>query len=290
MTGQTGIFFQQSVPLNDADCVVLGLPWDGTVSGRSGARFGPRAIREASLNVEDYSPYLDRDISEIAFFDCGDMELPFGDTKTTLNIIKTKYTELIGAEKKIIALGGEHLVTLPMFEALYEKYGERLFVLQFDAHADLREDYLGVAYSHATVMNHIVRTIGIENTAVVGVRSGTRKEWEMLRSHPYFFSGISSIKNDDFNDFIHEKLMNRVLYITIDLDVFDPSTLPGTGTPEPGGIFFKDFIGLMKQMINLNIVGADIVELAPDYDHSGISNALAATVLRELLLITGIET
>jgi len=176
---------------------------------------------------------------------------------------------------------------LPLLEVMHERYGDDLFVIQLDAHADLRTDYLGVKYSHATVMNLITGLIGIENTAVIGVRSGTRDEWEMLRSRPNCFGGASSLPIDAFSVFALGKLGKRPVYITFDLDVFDPGILPGTGTPDPGGLTFREFVKLVRVFDSLTIVGADIVELAPDYDSSGISSALAATVFRELLLVLG---
>lgn len=283
----TGVFYQNLVSPQDADCIIVGMPWDGTVSGRPGTRYGPQAIRSATLNVEDYSPYLDRDISEIRICDAGDIELPHGDTGAALDRIRETYAQLRCSGAKMIVLGGEHLVTLPAIEVLHEAYGKRLFVVQFDAHADLREEYLGVQFSHATVMNHISRVVGIDNTAVIGIRSGTRDEWRLLREHPHCFSGVTSLNVDDFRTLARKKLAGRKLYITVDLDVFDPGVMPGTGTPEPGGIDFMTFVNLLKSMDGLDIVGADIVELTPDYDHSGISSALAATVLRELLLMLG---
>jgi agmatinase len=284
MIGKTGIFYQPMVRWEDADCVVIGLPWDGTVSGRPGSRFGPEAIRLATRNVEDYSPYLHRDISETKLHDIGDIELPFGSTNDTLTLIDSTCTPFITRKKKLVTLGGEHLGTWPIIKAMHQHYGDEIFVIQLDAHADLRSEYLGVHYSHATVMHLISELIGKENTAAVGIRSGTREEWKLLRSHPHFFGGLSSKSLSDFESFAHETLSSRRVYITLDCDVFDPGIFPGTGTPEPGGITFNDFIMIMKVLAEYDIIGADIVELAPDYDHSGISSALAATALRELIL------
>jgi agmatinase len=167
---------------------------------------------------------------------------------------------------------------------MHERFGDELFVIQLDAHADLREQYLGVRESHATVMRLIAGLVGRENTAAVGVRSGTAEEWEILRSHPRYYGGAAGHPLAAFGEFC-SGLANRKVYLTIDMDVFDPSAMPGAGTPEPGGIFFPEFVRLMKALGGADIIGADIVELAPDYDHSGISAALAGTVLREVLLL-----
>jgi agmatinase len=287
MPEQTGVFYQRMVPLRDADCILVGFPFDGTVSARPGARFGPRAARESTLHSEDYSPYLNRDIARLKIYDAGDIELPLGDTGAALAMIGKTYARLSKPGGVVVALGGEHLVTLPAIETLYKKWGDRLFVVQFDAHADLREEYLGVEMSHATVMHRIAALIGRENTAAVGIRSGTVKEWRILRSHPHCFSDTTARAIDDFIPFAERELRGRKVYVTLDLDVFDPSVMPGTGTPEPGGIDFRRFMRLLKSLASCDIVGADIVELAPDYDNSGISSALAATVLREIMLLSG---
>ncbi len=268
----------------DADCIITGIPFDGTVSSRPGTRFGPWAIRTATLDIEDYSPYLNRDISDVKLYDSGDIEIPFGDTKAVLNRTKDLYSRYISLNSRLIGLGGEHLISLPMIEVMFERYGKELFVIQFDAHADQREDYLGVKYSHATVMNLVSELIGIENIAMVGVRSGTKEEWKIIQSHPYCFGGASSRPIADFIPFVRDKLFNRKIYITVDLDVFDPGVFPGTGSPEPGGITFNEFIKLLSVIDGLDFIGADLVELAPSYDKSGISSSLAATILRELLL------
>jgi agmatinase len=277
-----GIFFRPQVPAQDADVAILGLPWDGTVSNRPGARFGPEAIRSATLGIEDYSPYQNRDIGRLAVHDAGDIELPFGDSAACLSMIGAEYAKL--ESKKIVALGGEHLVSWPLVRAMRDRHGDSLFVIQFDAHADLREEYLGVRESHATVMHLVSNLVGTGNTAAVGIRSGTAEEWAALRHHPRLYGGPAGRPLSAFGE-LGGLLAGRKVYLTIDLDVFDPSVMPGTGTPEPGGMFFPEFVGLLRSLDGLDIVGADIVELAPDYDRSGISAALAGTVLRELLLL-----
>lgn len=278
-----GIFFKPQVPLREADVAIIGLPWDGTASNRPGARFGPEAIRSATLGIEDYSPYLDGDISRLKIHDAGDLELPLGDTAAALDKIYKEYVHLSG--QKMVALGGEHLVSWPLVQVMHKQYGDDLFVIQFDAHADLREQYLWVKLSHATVMNLITGLLGRENTAAVGIRSGASEEWNILSRHPHYFGGVSGKPLDTFPAFAAGSLKGRKVYLSLDLDIFDPGIMPGTGAPEPGGISFSEFIPLLKSLENVEIVGADIVELAPVYDHSGISQALAGTVLREILLL-----
>ncbi|MFC1509615.1 agmatinase, partial [Candidatus Omnitrophota bacterium] len=224
------------------------------------------------------------DISELKIFDVGDIEIPVGDSAAVLTAIRREYSRLTHENASLVTLGGEHLISLPLVQIMHEKYGDDLFVVQFDAHADLRTDYLGVEFSHATVMHHVSSLLGVDNTAAIGIRSGSRDEWERLRSHPNYFGGVSGRAEDEIGAFA-KTLTGRKLYITCDLDVFDPGIMPGTGTPEPGGISFRDFISLVHNFEDCDIIGADIVELAPDYDSSGISSALAATVLREILLV-----
>jgi len=278
-----GIFFKPQAPLDEADVSIIGFPWDGTVSNRPGARFGPEAIRSATLGIEDYSPYQNRDMARLAVHDAGDPEFPFGDTAACLAMIREEYMRL--SPKKVAALGGEHLVAWPLVRVMHERYGDALFVIQFDAHADLREHYLGVRESHATIMHLVADLVGRENTASVGIRSGTAEEWAILRNHPRYYGGAAGLPLAAFSELGRGLLANRKVYLTIDVDVFDPSVMPGTGTPEPGGMFFPEVVRLLQSLEGVDIVGADIVELAPDYDHSGISSALAGTVLREVLLL-----
>jgi len=282
-----GIFYQPQHTPDEADVLILGLPWDGTVTNRPGARFGPDGIRGATLGSEDYSPYQNRDIADVRIHDGGNLDLPFGDTAACLAVIGREYARLLDTGKPCIALGGEHLVTWPLIEEHHRRSGKRLFVVQLDAHADLREDYLGVRLSHATVMHLVTGLLGFDSTAAVGVRSGDRDEWRKLRRHPYRYGGASSGSVGAFIEKAPALLKDRDVYVTIDLDVFDPGIMPGTGTPEPGGLSFHDFIDMVRVFTRLRIVGADIVELAPDYDRSGASQALAAAVLREMILLMG---
>lgn len=280
-----GIFCQEYTGAAEADRILIGLPYDGTTSNRPGTRFGPAAIREATLNVEDYSPELRRDISELNLHDAGDVELPFGDTAAALVRIQETYASLADHKARIIALGGEHLVTLPLIRVMHRIYGNKLFVVQFDAHADLRTEYLGVEFSHATVMHHVSTIAGPEHTAAVGIRSGSADEWRALQTRPNCFGRFAGRRIDEFPDFVRSLPADTIFYLTIDLDVFDPSLFPGTGTPEPGGLFWHEFMPLLTPFAGRDIAGIDIVELSPHYDHSGVSSAVAATVLRECLLL-----
>lgn len=264
----------------DALVVLFGAPFDGTVSFRPGSRFGPQAMRQDSIGLETYSPYQNTDLSNSLTSDLGDLDLPIGDTKLSLEMIRHTADKIASAGKIPLMIGGEHLVTLGSFEALLEKHPE-LCLIHLDAHADLREDYLGVELSHATVIRRIWDRVGDERIFQLGVRSGTSEEFAFARSghtsfYPLSFDGSAQIA---------AAVGSRPVYLTIDLDVYDPAVFPGTGTPEPGGIYFPDMIRVFHDFANLHIVGADLVELSPHYDPSAVSTALALKTMRELLIL-----
>lgn len=264
---------------NDCQIAIFGIPYDGTVSYRPGTRFGPNAIRNEMYGLETYSPYLNKDLADYNICDLGDMELPFGNTELVLESIGNETKSILDDDKKIVALGGEHLVSYPIIEQFYKKHND-LIVIHFDAHADLREEYLGERLSHASTIKRVHDFLGEEKIYQFGIRSGTKEEFEFAKEHTnihlFDLKNISSIK---------EEILNNPVYLTIDLDVLDPSIFPGTGTPEAGGVSFNELMTALKTLDTLNIVGADIVELAPHYDTSGVSTAVACKVLRELLLI-----
>ncbi|NLU52758.1 MAG: agmatinase [Clostridiaceae bacterium] len=267
---------------DEANVVVFGAPFDGTVSYRPGSRFGPSAIRNESYGIETYSPYQNADLlMDIKGHDAGDLPLPFGDTKAVLDMIKSFTGEIVNDNKIPVMLGGEHLVTLPAVEAVLEKYLD-LCIIHLDAHTDLREDYLGIKLSHATVIRRIWEKVGDKRIWQFGIRSGEKYEFEWARDHtfltPFSLDGIEKAL---------EVIGDRPIYLTIDLDVLDPSVFPGTGTPEHGGVTFKELIAFLLKLRGKNIVGADLVELAPHYDASGISTAAACKLLREVALVIG---
>ncbi|WP_303673509.1 agmatinase [Vampirovibrio chlorellavorus] len=262
----------------EADWVLVGLPYDGTTSFRPGTRFGPEAIRNASWGLETYSPIQHAELSQVRYFDAGELEFPQGNRDEILAIIRQNARETLSAGKRWLGLGGEHLVTFPAIEAYVEKYPD-LAVLHFDAHADLRDDYLGEKLSHATVLRRVTELIGPERLVQIGIRSGPREEFEWMRQN-----GTLLEKPEDLARGL-QRLQGRPVFLTIDLDVLDPSILCGTGTPEPGGMSFSTFMDWLLPFAGLNFVGADVVELSPHYDASGVSNVVAAKVVREVLLL-----
>ncbi|KPU27465.1 agmatinase [Caloranaerobacter sp. TR13] len=262
----------------DSQIVVFGAPFDGTTSFRPGTRFAPTIMRNESYGLETYSPYLDKDLTDIKVYDAGDLEFPFGNTEKVLDMINKFVKDVLNDGKIPVMIGGEHLVTLPSVKAVYEKYKD-LYILHFDAHTDLREDYMGEKLSHATVIRRVWEFLGDGRIYQFGIRSGERQEFEWAKKH----TNLTKFTYKGLEDVVNE-IKNKPVYVTIDLDVLDPSVFPGTGTPEPGGISFNDMMDIINILKSLNIVGADIVELSPHYDNSGASTAVACKILRELVV------
>jgi agmatinase len=262
----------------EATIVVYGAPFDGTTSFRPGTRFAPSVMRLESYGLETYSPYLNCDLEDYSVFDGGDLDLPFGNTERVLKVIENFADQIVEAQKKPFMIGGEHLVTLSNFQAVQKKYPD-VHVIHFDAHADLRSDYMGEKLSHATVMRRIWESVGDGKIFQFGIRSFEKSESIFSQTHTKTERFTCNSVGE-----VAKKLQDKPVYVTVDLDVLDPSIFPGTGTIEPGGITFKELLGAIHQLKSLNIVGADIVELAPNNDSSGMSTAVACKVLRELLL------
>lgn len=257
---------------------IFGAPFDSTTSYRPGARFASSAMRNESYGIETYSPYQDKDLLDAEIFDCGDLELCFGSPESALNDIEKMTENIISDGKLPIMIGGEHLVTLGAVRAAVKKYPD-LRIVHFDAHADLRDDYLGQKLSHACVMRKCHELLGDGKIFQFGIRSGDREEFLWGKEHVYTnrfdFSGIERIK---------EKTGDRPVYFTLDLDVLDPSCFCGTGTPEAGGVSYNELIKAIEKVSELNVIGLDINELSPTLDQSGASTALACKLLREILL------
>ena len=262
----------------DSKIVIFGAPFDSTTSYRPGTRFASRYMRAESYGLETYSPYQDLDLEDIEIFDSGDLELCFGDTQKALGDIENHTREILDSDKLPLMIGGEHLVTLGAVRAVYEKYPD-LHVIHFDAHADLRDEYLGATLSHASVIHRVWDMVGDDKIYQFGIRSGERAEFEWGKNH---------VKTQKFNfdglDGVIESLRGKPVYFTIDLDVLDPSVFPGTGTPEAGGVSFTELLDAILKVSKLNIVGMDINELSPMLDASGASTAVALKVMRELLI------
>ena len=266
-------------PYEEADIVIFGAPFDSTTSFRPGTRFASKAIRGESFGLETYSPYQDKDLSDIAVFDSGDLELCFGDSEKALAAIEERTNIILNAKKIPLMIGGEHLVSLGAVRAAYKKYPD-LHLIQFDAHTDLRDDYLGAKLSHASVIRRCHDFLGDGRIHQFGIRSGEKVEFEWAKEHTDLHRfNLSKLENS------LSRIRGSKVYFTIDLDVLDPSVFPGTGTPEAGGISFLELLeGIRLVAEYTDIIACDVNELSPIYDQSGASTATACKVIRELLL------
>ena len=263
---------------DESSIVVFGAPFDSTTSFRPGTRFASAVMRNESFGIETFSPYQDKDLEDLSVFDGGDLELSFGDSNSALIDIETYVGKVLSDSKVPFMIGGEHSVTLGAVRAVAKKYPD-LHIVQFDAHTDLREDYLGQVYSHASVIRRCWDIVGDNKIFQFGIRSGEKVEFEWAKEHVH-----TTRFNFDGLDEIIEKLKGKPVYFTLDLDVLDPSEFPGTGTPESGGVTFVELHNAIRKLSVLNIVGLDMNELSPIYDQSGQSTALACKLLREILL------
>lgn len=262
----------------DAKIVMFGAPFDGTTSFRPGTRFGPSAIRNDSFGIETYSPYCEKDLNDCKIFDGGDLEFPFGNTEKVLQIIENYTAKIISDSKLPVMIGGEHLISLGAVKAVFKKYPD-LHIIHFDAHTDLRTDYIGEELSHSTVMKQIWNFVGDGKIHQFGIRSGEGYEFEFAKEH----TDMHKFDLSEFDNVLND-LEGKPVYFSLDLDILDPSIFCGTGTPEAGGVSFKELLDAVLKLNRLNIVGCDINELSPHYDQSGTSTAVACKITREILL------
>ena len=276
-------FFALNCPYEDAEAVLFGAPFDGTTSFRPGTRFGPSAMRSESIGLESFSPYQDKDLEAAPVCDSGDLDLPFGDAEAALSLIEEETARILHDGKLPIMLGGEHLVSLGSLRAISKKYPD-VVVIHFDAHCDLREDYIGSKLSHACVLRRIHDIVGDGRIYQFGIRSGTREEFEFAKQHTKM-ERFTAENLDEVLTLLSLSEKPVPVYLTIDLDVLDPSVFPGTGTPEAGGLTFEKLLERLMLFQNVNLVGLDLVELSPPYDPSGCSTAVALKILRELLIM-----
>ncbi|PIK28136.1 MULTISPECIES: agmatinase [Bacillus] len=276
------VFIGSHPTWEDAKVILYGMPMDWTVSYRPGSRFGPNRIREVSIGLEEYSPYLDRELHEVPFFDAGDIPLPFGNAQKSLDLIEEYVDSILEKDKFPLGMGGEHLVSWPVFRAMHKKYPD-LAIIHMDAHTDLREEYEGEPLSHSTPIRKAAGLIGPENVFSFGIRSGMKEEFEWAKEagmHMSKFEVLEPLKQ------ILPRLKGRPVYVTIDIDVLDPAHAPGTGTVDAGGITSKELLASIHAIAgsDVQVVGADLVEVAPVYDHSDQTANTASKLLREMLL------
>jgi agmatinase len=275
------IFIGAQQDYEKSQAVIYGMPMDFTVSFRPGSRFGPTRIREVSIGLEEYSPYVDRELNEVNYFDAGDIPLPFGNPQRSLDMIGDYVGKLLADGKFPVGLGGEHLVTWPIVQEMYKKYPD-LVLFHFDAHTDLRDQYEGEPLSHSTPIKKACNLIGGKNVYSFGIRSGMKEEfiWAKENMNLFKFDVLEPLKK------VLPTIGNRPVYLTIDIDVLDPSAAPGTGTAEAGGITSKELLASIHAIgeAGINVVGCDVVEVAPAYDPTEQTQIVASKLVREMLL------
>lgn len=274
-------FMASSEDYEGSAVVLVGAPMDSTCSFRPGTRFGPQKIRAVSIGIEEYSVYMDKSLDDAAFYDCGDLDLPFGNTDLALEMLSEAAGEIYKDGKFPVFIGGEHLISVPVIRQAHEKYGDELVVIQFDAHADLREGYLGCPNSHASAMRRLTDFMPSKNIYQFGIRSGTRDEFEFAKENTnmYKFEVYEPLGR------VLPELRNSPVYFTLDIDVADPAFANGTGTPEPGGISSAELLKAVHLFGGLNLVGFDVVEVSPSYDPSDRTALLAAKIIRDIILM-----
>ena len=277
------IFMGAQRDIDQCRVSLLGVPYDGTCCFRPGARFGPSAVREDSYGIETYCPQLNLDLEDINFTDIGSLDVPLGDAKLTLDYIKDATDILLKNNLKPLIIGGEHSITSAVIKSIITNYPE-LIMIQLDAHADLRDEWLGSKFSHACTMKRCLDILPSKKIFQIGIRSGTKLEFlEMNNSKRLIQHTLG--KNAKSLEEALKSFKGRPIYLTFDLDWFDPSIMPGTGTPEPGGYFWGDFAAIIDVIKSHNLIGADVVELSPKLDNTGISSILAAKVIRSLIML-----
>lgn len=274
-------FMGSTESYEDANIVMVGVPMDFTCSFRPGTRFGPQKIREVSIGIEEYSIYMDKSLEDFKYYDAGDLDLPIGNVEKSLELIGQAAKEVVEDKKFPLFIGGEHLISVPVIKEVYKKYGDELIVIHFDAHADLREGYLGCPNSHASAIRRLVDFMPGKNIYQFGIRSGTKEEFEYAKENTnmYTIEVLEPLKK------VIDKFKGKPVYFTLDIDVIDPAYANGTGTPEPGGISSKELLQALGLVKDLNIVGFDLVEVSPHYDQSDRTALLAAKVIRDMIII-----
>tara|TARA_Y100001970_G_scaffold294351_1_gene451278 strand:- start:21773 stop:22648 length:876 start_codon:yes stop_codon:yes gene_type:complete len=277
------IYMGSSRNIKNCDIAIFGVPYDGTTSFNPGTRFGPNAIRLVSNSIETYCPHLEIDLEDLKYADIGSLNIPHKGPEEIIHLVESLSSFIGESNIKPLMLGGEHSITIGSIKALSKIYND-LIIVHLDAHADMRNEWLGSNYNHACTIRRCLEEIESKIILQLGIRSGTKTEFEAMNNLIEFDSGQSAKKLDEKL----KKLNRKNIYLTIDVDWFDPSVIPGTGTPEPGGYYWKDFISVIKVLQQYNIIGADIVELSPKIDSTEISSIFSAKITRSLISLLSI--
>jgi agmatinase len=284
---QSNVFsgFQKS--FEKADYIILGVPFDVTSTYRSGARFGPNAIRQASLNIETYSFHTGLDVEDLKLHDLGDLHITT-DTEKTLERIALVIKDIVEAGKTPVTIGGEHTITLGVMKGLGRK-ASKTAVVSFDAHLDLRDEFMGLKLSHTTFMRRINEEVKPAKIIEVGTRAVCKEELAYAKKAGIEFFTMQQIRNERSESAtkkLREKLAKyKSVYLSIDMDVLDPAYVPAVQNPEPEGLEMHTLLDILCGICDKRLVGFDVVEVAPNYDH-GISAVQAAKVAFEVLCQT----
>jgi agmatinase len=278
---QSPVFGGCQRTFEEADYVILGVPFDLTSTYRTGARFGPLAIREASQNIETYSFRSGIDVEDLKIYDLGDLHIT-GKTDKTLKRLELVVKDVLDARKTPIIIGGEHTITLGITRAL----GKNIAILDFDAHMDLRNEYLGQKLSHTTFMRRICEQVRPEMILEVGTRAACKEELDYAKKYHIQFFTTQQIREDGTEETTKKisKILEDVgkVYLTIDMDVLDPAFLPAVQNPEPDGLCVHTFLDILCGVCDNRIIAFDVVEVAPHYDN-GITSIQAAKIIFEAM-------
>ena len=258
-------FLGESPSYKESKFVVLPVPLEHTVSYGKGTSMGPSKILEASVELETYDIETKKEAIKDGVYTVEPVELNTN-LDSFMNDLEKRVSSILDDSKIPIILGGEHSISAPIVKSFKNKYND-LSILHFDAHLDLRKKYEGTKYSHASVMRRILDELGVDKIVSLGIRSVSPEENKFINDTDkvkVFYA--EDVLNNSFNPEELIKLLSQNVYISFDVDVFDPAVIPSTGTPEPGGLFWYDIIKILRALSNSkkNILGLDIVELAPD--------------------------
>ncbi|MCW4011183.1 MAG: agmatinase [Candidatus Bathyarchaeota archaeon] len=271
-------------PFEKARYVVFGVPFDATSSYRTGARFMPAAVREASLNIETYSFRSGTDAENLLLHDAGDVDTP-ADAEKTLEMCGLVSADIFAAGKVPVAIGGEHTITLGILKGLGKK-AQKTAVVSFDAHLDLRGEFLGLPLSHTTFMRRISEEVKPAKIFEVGTRAVCQEELEYAKEAGVEFFSTQQIRREGTQKFA-EQLKTKLeafenVYLSVDMDVLDPAFAPAVQNPEADGISTGDLLDVVCAVCDKRVVGFDVVEVAPVYDQ-GTSAVAAAKIALEML-------
>jgi agmatinase len=261
--------------------VLYGIPFEGRVNQRPGATQGPAHIRRASDLIETYAPSLDRDLADLALADAGDLAVPDGRPAAALAAIRAQLAGLLDPGQRWVLLGGDHSVTAAAVAVALSHHPD-LRVVQFDAHPDLRAEFLGEPANYASAMTRVLDHLAPDRLYQIGLRTGDREEWRPPRGtrlYPGFAVPVPEAAAR-----VAAELRELPLYVSIDIDVLDPAVAPGTGSPEPGGITVPDLLAALRHLGAARVVGFDLVEVSPAWDETGRTGITAAVIVREAIL------